>query len=193
MTEFMKALSHRTCLIIKLSYVLIGSVFFIDFINEAYSCSFKFIISSIGIVTFFSLFLCSVLQKGFSIVYFSILVFGMLYIFNLVFIVSSVINTDVGVLSLDNLSYVSSVVYMVMLSGLLYLIIHKCLCFTSPAEKRILRLFLAFLISLIVVEKIISLSLPAISNIILGLIFMFIISEYLTISVKSYYSERQED
>lgn len=83
----MNTLSHKSCLMIKLSYVLLSSGLLFNFIRQSHALSFKFIISSIGILTFFSLFICSVLQKGFSLVYSGIIVFGLLYILNLIFIV----------------------------------------------------------------------------------------------------------
>jgi hypothetical protein len=188
----MNTLSHKTCMIIKLSYVALSVALLLSFVKEAYSFSFKFVISSIGIFTFFSIFLCSVLQKGFKVVYYAIFVFALLYILNLIFIISSVVNTDFLLLTLDQLTIISPVVALVVLTGLLYLTVQKCLCFTSPAEKRILKLFIAFLLALVVVEKVISISLPGVSNILLGVMFMFIISEYITIGINSYYAGDKE-
>ena len=189
----MSALSHRSCLTIKLSYVLISTALLLNFISEAHSLNFKFIISSIVILVFCALFVCSVLQKGFIIIYSAIIIIGVLYILNLVFIVSSFMNSDLWIFSVQNLSYLSPVAYLILLSGLIYLIINNCVCFTSPAEKKILKLFIAFLLSLIITERIISLSIPRISNIVLGVIFMFILTEYLGIGVKSYYSGEKKD
>lgn len=118
----MSALSHRSCLTIKLSYVLMTAALLLNFISDAHSLNFKFIISAIVILVFCSL-----------------------------------------------------------LSGV---------CFTSPADERILKLFIAFLSSLIVTEKIISLSLPAISNIILGVTFIFILSEYMGMALKAFIQAR---
>ena len=188
----MSTLSHKSCMIIKLSYVAVSVVLFFDFVKDAHASSFKFIISAFGIATFFPLFLCSVLQKGFKVVYYAIVVFAILYIFNVVFIVSSFVNIDFWIFTLDDLTIISPVVYLILVTGLLYLVINKCLCFTSPAEKRILRLFMAFLLVLVVVEKVISVSLPIASNYLLALMFMLILSEYIAISVNSYYSNGME-
>jgi hypothetical protein len=113
-------------------------------------------------------------------------------VLSLAFIGAATVEKDVFVFSLDDILDMTPLLYMLVFSAAFYLVITFLRGWNTPGEQRITRLFIGLLVSFIFVEKIVSLSLPYFSNIILGVLLVLIYSEFVTVSIKSIYPDQHD-
>ena len=184
-------MSNSVLQAIKIGYVVVLVGLLLLFIQSSFATSFKFFLASLTTLGFVILLVHSAVQKRSPILYGAIMIFAFLFFLNLAFLAGSIMNKDMFVMTLDDISNVFPIVYLLCVSCIFYLIMLAIKGWNTSGEQRLVKIFLGFLIGFLVVDKVISLSLGHFANPILAVVCFLVFSELVIISVRSLYPKEE--
>jgi hypothetical protein len=176
---------------IKIGYLVILFTLLYLYTQSSITLSFKFLLSALTILGFAILFLHSALQRRSIVLYGAIGIFVFLYFFNLLFLVAGITNRNIFIFNLDEIVNIVPAASMLAVSCLLYLILTRLKGWNTNGEERITKIFMGFLLGLVITEKVIRISLPYFSNLVLSVVCFIVFSELVTISIRTLYPKEE--
>jgi hypothetical protein len=155
---------------------------------ENYSLNFTFIISALVFFGFGFAILSDYYNQNKIVITISIICFGVALLMSVFFLIGAFMSgvEFIGI-GFDSLSKIQFIIIVFFAALMDFLITIKKGTHNDLSYLNILKALMAFIIAILISERLISLSLPGIYNIILAVLLLPILSVFSQIMIKDYY------